>query len=437
MGQTLSEPVVEKHTDSGEDDRLAYGVSEMQGWRLTMEDAHATILNLNMAPPVAADNAGDQSQLEERHSFFAVYDGHGGSSVARFSGDTVHYRLRSTEEYQRRDFPAALKRAFLATDEDLRSNPEFNNDPSGCTAVAALITHDGRILVANAGDSRSVLSVNGVVKPMSYDHKPSSRTENSRIVAAGGFVEFGRVNGNLALSRALGDFEFKQNKSLGPEDQVVTADPDIITHQIGPEDEFLILACDGIWDVYSNQQVVDRVRRLIGERKSLEEICESMIDRSIAPDCEWGGVGCDNMTFMIVAILGDKTKGEWYDMICNRLQNGEGHQTPTTFPDPFAQGSRGFPLNSALSNYNEIASPPSYQTSGDESNEDPESNEVTQSAPNSDTPDQEPPPANPNSSIPDTPPPSSSTEPSPSSPPTSHPISSTTDTEPSSEIDHA
>lgn len=195
-----------------------------------------------------------------------------------------------------------------------------------------------------------------------------------------------------------------------------------------------------------------------------------MIDRSIAPDCEWGGVGCDNMTFMIVAILGDKTKSEWYDMICDRLQNGEGHQTPTTFPDPFAQGSRGFPLNSALSNYNEIASPPSYQTSGDESNDEPESNEVTQSAPNSvgntsilsnllntpstlieafarvgnafdysqDTPDQEPPPSNPNSSFTETPPPSLSTEPSSSSsPPTTQPISSTTDTEPSSETDHA
>ncbi|KAG0139237.1 hypothetical protein CROQUDRAFT_55018 [Cronartium quercuum f. sp. fusiforme G11] len=360
-GQTLSEPVVEKHTDSGEDDRLAFGVSEMQGWRLTMEDAHAAILDLSTALPPSTEA---QSGVTEKNSFFAVYDGHGGSSVARFSGDTVHYRLRSTEEYQKRDFPAALKRAFLATDEDLRSNPEFNNDPSGCTAVAALITHDGRILVANAGDSRSVLSVNGVVKPMSHDHKPANRTENSRIVAAGGFVEFGRVNGNLALSRALGDFEFKQNKSLAPEQQVVTADPDIIIHQIGPEDEFLILACDGIWDVYSNQQVVDRVRRLIGQRKTLEEICESMIDRSIAPDCEWGGVGCDNMTFMIVAILGNKTKSEWYDMICNRLEQGEGHQTPSTFPDPFAQGTRGFPLNT-LANHTDSASPPSYRAVGD------------------------------------------------------------------------
>lgn len=69
--------------------------------------------------------------------------------------------------------------------------------------------------------------------------------ETARIKAAGGFVEFGRVNGNLALSRAIGDFEFKQNFSLDPEKQIVTADPDIITHEIDGEEEFIILACDG------------------------------------------------------------------------------------------------------------------------------------------------------------------------------------------------
>ncbi|KAI9614767.1 hypothetical protein H4Q26_009159 [Puccinia striiformis f. sp. tritici PST-130] len=351
MGQTLSEPIIEKHTSSGEDEEFAFGVSEMQGWRLTMEDAHAAVLDLNNAPPNGSSTSSvSASSPKERTRFFAVYDGHGGQlDRCQFSGDTVHFRLRSTSEYQSGNYLAALKRAFLATDEDLRSNPDFVNDPSGCTAVAALITPDGKLMVANAGDSRSVLSVNGLAEPMSHDHKPVNRGENDRIVAAGGFVEFGRVNGNLALSRAIGDFEFKQNKGLSPEAQVVTADPDILTHQITEEDEFLILACDGIWDVYSNQQVVDRVRRLIGERKTLEQVAEQMIDYCLAPDCEWGGVGCDNMTFMVVAILGGKTKEEWYDKICERLQRGEGYQTPGSFPQPYARGPRG----EMLSNMNQ------------------------------------------------------------------------------------
>src|ERR1700749_5265576 len=69
--------------------------------------------------------------------------------------------------------------------------------------------------------------------------------EKARIQAAGGFVAFGRVNGNLALSRAIGDFEFKKSADLPPEHQIVTAFPDVITHEVSSDDEFLVIACDG------------------------------------------------------------------------------------------------------------------------------------------------------------------------------------------------
>jgi serine/threonine protein phosphatase PrpC len=71
--------------------------------------------------------------------------------------------------------------------------------------------------------------------------------EKARIVAAGGFVDFGRVNGNLALSRAIGDFEFKKSADLSPEQQIVTAFPDVVTHEITGDDEFLVIACDGVY----------------------------------------------------------------------------------------------------------------------------------------------------------------------------------------------
>jgi protein phosphatase 2C family protein 2/3 len=69
--------------------------------------------------------------------------------------------------------------------------------------------------------------------------------EKARITAAGGFVDFGRVNGNLALSRAIGDFEFKKSADLSPEQQIVTAFPDVVTHEVTNDDEFLVVACDG------------------------------------------------------------------------------------------------------------------------------------------------------------------------------------------------
>jgi len=73
----------------------------------------------------------------------------------------------------------------------------------------------------------------------------SATGEKARICAAGGFVDFGRVNGNLALSRAIGDFEFKKGAELSPEQQIVTAYPDVIAHTITDDDEFLVIACDG------------------------------------------------------------------------------------------------------------------------------------------------------------------------------------------------
>lgn len=133
---------------------------------------------------------------------------------------------------------------------------------------------------------------------MSYDHKPGNETEHYRIMQAGGFVEFGRVNGNLALSRAIGDFEFKQNFGLEAEKQIVTADPEIISHDVTGEEEFLVLACDGIWDCLSNQEVVDFVRRSIANGKELQAICEEMMDKCLAPDSEIGGVGCDNVSLL-------------------------------------------------------------------------------------------------------------------------------------------
>jgi serine/threonine protein phosphatase PrpC len=83
----------------------------------------------------------------------------------------------------------------------------------------------------------------------SYTSANLSSGEKARITAAGGFVDFGRVNGNLALSRAIGDFEFKKSAELSPEQQIVTAYPDVIVHEIADDDEFLVIACDGMFSI--------------------------------------------------------------------------------------------------------------------------------------------------------------------------------------------
>lgn len=76
-----------------------------------------------------------------------------------------------------------------------------------------------------------------------------------------------------------------------------------------------------------NQETIDFVRRSIANRKELHEICELMMDKCIAPDSDWGGVGCDNMTVLLVALLNGKTKEDWYDWVADRVDKGVGYPT--------------------------------------------------------------------------------------------------------------
>ncbi|KAJ7661362.1 phosphatase 2C-like domain-containing protein [Mycena polygramma] len=326
MGQTLSFPVAQKVSESGGNNRFQYAVTEMQGWRYDMEDTHAIVLNLD-------------GGKKHGNAFFAVYDGHCGDTAAKFAAHNVHKRLVTEESYRQGQYPEALKRAFLVTGEDLLANPARSG--SGATAVVALVTRD-TIYVANAGDSRSVISVKGEVEPLSFDHKPSNEVEKARISGAGGYIqEFGhraRVNGNLAVSRALGDFQYKKNDDLSPKEQIITADPDVTCHEISEEDEFLVLACDGIWDCLSSQQVVDFIRYLISEGKDLTEIGEMMCEHCLAPEEHGAGApGCDNLTIMIVALFHGRTKKEWNAWVTDRVKNEYGYKTPSTLPQLYEQ----------------------------------------------------------------------------------------------------
>ncbi|KAL8987415.1 MAG: hypothetical protein Q9177_003373 [Variospora cf. flavescens] len=235
-----------------------------------MEDAHAAVLDLQ-AEDLEKDF--EAATPEKRLSFFGVYDGHGGDRVALFAGENIHKILAKQEAFKKGDYEQALKDGFLATDRAILNNPKYEEEVSGCTASVGLISKT-TIYVANAGDSRSVLGVKGRAKPLSFDHKPQNEGEKARICAAGGFVDFGRVNGNLALSRAIGDFEFKKSADLSPEQQIVTAFPDVVAHNISDDDEFLVIACDGIWDCQSSQAVVEFVRRGIAEKQTLSKISE-------------------------------------------------------------------------------------------------------------------------------------------------------------------
>jgi len=214
----------------------------------------------------------------------------------------------------------AFKKGFLATDESMLKDDEMKDELAGSTANT-ILCKSNKIYCANVGDSRAVVSVKGEVHQLSQDHKPSHEKELKRIIAAGGWVEFNRVNGNLALSRALGDFVFKRNDKKPAEEQIVTALPDVCTEEITPDHEFIVQACDGIWDVLSNEEVVEFVRARIAQGMEPDIICEELMTRCLAPDCQMGGLGCDNMTVIIVCLLQGNSYQDLMERCSRPVQN--------------------------------------------------------------------------------------------------------------------
>ena len=298
MGAYLSTPKKEKSTEVFENEYYRVASSGMQGWRTGMEDA-------------------DCVHLEGKFACLGVFDGHGGKEVALYVGRYIVKELKKNASFLRSDYMASLKELFLGMDTLMLTEPakrelhrlQADGEPApgevyssfaGCTAVFAMI-HDNVLYVANAGDSRAVLGRAGTAVDMTYDHKPDNPEEFARITKAGGTVEDGRIMGNLNLSRSLGDYEYKQNASLPAEEQMVTANPELKQIQLTPQDEFIILACDGVWDVLTNQEAVDFVRQRI-PTQPIQSIVEEIFDRCLATDvASSGGIGCDNMTCIILS----------------------------------------------------------------------------------------------------------------------------------------
>ena len=195
-----------------------------------------------------------------------------------------------------------------------QKNPEANDIymRTGCTAcVMSIDEKNKKLYFANAGDSRVVMCKNGVAFPQSEDHKPEMESEKARIYKAEGWISDGRVKGNLNLTRGFGDLEYKQNKNLKPEDQMITANPDIKVIDFDQDMNFVIIGCDGIWDCLKNQQACDFVIKRLRDNPNIQisKIIEEMMETIIAKDLyNEKGVGCDNMTCIIIVFKNNKLK---------------------------------------------------------------------------------------------------------------------------------
>jgi protein phosphatase 2C family protein 2/3 len=293
----LTKPVLEKETAEGSNSELQFATCTMQGWRAHQEDQMVTI------PDFPAKSGG--------FSFgpiavFAVCDGHGGGHVSDLLAKEIPIRLQAAPKL-RKDPGGTLERVIVQLDKDLLSKKYDVGDRAGSTCVVAVINKK-TITVSNTGDSRCVLCRDGKAVPLTVDHEPSSKEEQRRIEGAGGFVANNRVNGKLALSRSVGNVALKLSTDRPYHQRVVVATPDIRTARRKGV-SFLVIACDGIWEVMSNSEVINFVQAHLVKGTPLVKIAQALVHACVAPEEGQGAtarVGRDNMSVIIVEFLGHK-----------------------------------------------------------------------------------------------------------------------------------
>ncbi|XP_014242524.1 protein phosphatase 1B-like [Cimex lectularius] len=284
MGNFLEKPVTDKRNFHGEGNSLRYGVGSMQGWRTEMEDAHFSKIGLG--------------EGYENWSFFGIFDGHGGSTVSHYCAENLLKCIMATSEFSEGAIREAIIAGFQNLDSDLLKKPEFSSgeDKAGSTAICALI-NSTNIYIANLGDSRGILSKTSAQCFSTVDHKPINPPERERILSAGGTVVLQRLNGSLAVSRAVGDYQYKGDSKRPPARQLVSIEPDVYVLERDEEnDEFLVLACDGIWDVMLNEDVCDYVRYLLSITSDLEYVVNHLIDTCLFKK------SFDNMSVILITL---------------------------------------------------------------------------------------------------------------------------------------
>ncbi|KAK6039158.1 protein phosphatase 2C, partial [Cooperia oncophora] len=254
MGAFLDKPKTAKTNSSGEGNGLRYAMASMQGWRVDMEDAH--VVEVSMA---------DREPYKD-WSFFAVFDGHAGNVAADDAAENIMKTLMETPQFEK-------------VTEELKSNGGVLCEKS--------------ITLLEDGIKAGFLKLDENIRTRL--DSPYHDKERERIVGAGGSVMIQRINGSLAVSRALGDFEYKNVPGLEPNKQLVSPEPDVyVLERQKDKDEFLVVACDGIYDVMENEELCRFVESRLHVCDDLNQVCNDVLDACLSKGSR------DNMTMIVV-----------------------------------------------------------------------------------------------------------------------------------------
>lgn len=293
MGAALTHPISSQNLRRSGNAHFRAGFCEMQGFRINMEDMHSMRVSLSSKHPDLG--------------FFAVFDGHAGDKAAIFLEQRLHEVVGQLED------PLDAKQlsdAMLRTDaEFLKREDERQHGSAAVMAVVRTPAPDAKdkkweVSVANIGDSRVLLlRSDGSFVALTSDHKPELDAEKARINAAGGFVQQNRVDGQLAMSRAFGDWPYKDQPKLKPEEQKVIALPDVTT-EVGREGDALLICCDGIYEQLSNEAVAAFVHETLKAHPDDPAlVCSKLVIHSLEKGSK------DNHSAMLVQLR----SGEGYE----------------------------------------------------------------------------------------------------------------------------
>nr|MBP7774853.1 protein serine/threonine phosphatase 2C family protein [Candidatus Woesebacteria bacterium] len=212
--------------------------------------------------------------LASGDSLVGIFDGHGGDAVAQMAQEQMVSIMKQLARSER-DVNEILRKSILTLNSIIEQDPKLKN--VGATA-AMIYVRDGVLYSANVGDARSVIDgAGGMAVRVSKDHKADDAEEEARIRRDGGFVTRGmggdvaRVNGVLAVARALGD------RSMGP---AISAEAYLTETKLGADNTIAIVACDGIWDVISDEEAMQLAKNMRSQGKNEQEIARALVQKA-------------------------------------------------------------------------------------------------------------------------------------------------------------
>lgn len=216
-------------------------------------------------------------QVEDNElGLFAIFDGHVSQEVPDYLRSNLFNNILKEPDFWT-ETESAIRRAYRITDDTiLKKSADLGK--GGSTAVTTILINCEKLVVANIGDSRAVISRNGKAKQLSVDHEPDK--ERKEIEDRGGFVtkfpgDVPRVDGQLAVARAFGDKTLKDHLS---------SEPHVTFEMIEDDTEFVILASDGVWHVMNNQEAVNHVRDMKDARAAAKSLIEEALRRESKDD---------------------------------------------------------------------------------------------------------------------------------------------------------